>query len=338
MQKKVVVSGYYGFENFGDEAILCVLTQELKKNDISVTVISKSPEVTSKKLNVDSIYTFSIKNIIKTLKNSDVLISGGGSLLQDVTSMKSLFYYLFVIAIAIFYKKDVIIFAQGIGPIKNKIGQLFTKCLLKKCKYITVRDKKSLALLNSWGVCSDLVSDPVWNFSLQPFKPQNKVGIQLRSWSTLPDKFLQKLASVVAQKFFDKEIVIYSFQDALDLDVCKKFQAYLSEQNPNIKLILHSAMSIDETVKSFSELDCLIAMRYHACLLSLKYGIPTLALSYDEKVEKIADRFSLPCSFLNVDEDLSDLIEKMMKLNPNVITEKANECRFSFENIIKYIK
>ena len=91
----IAISGYYGFENFGDEAILSVLAKELKSRGHNVTVFSKNPRFTSAKLGVNSVYTFSLKSIINTLKNCDVLISGGGSLLQDATSLKSLFYYLF---------------------------------------------------------------------------------------------------------------------------------------------------------------------------------------------------------------------------------------------------
>ena len=101
--KKAVISGYYGFDNFGDEAILNVLVSNLKKNEIEVCVISKNPQKTSKKLDIKSVYTFSILSILKSIKSSDVLISGGGSLLQDVTSLKSLFYYLFIIFIALFF-------------------------------------------------------------------------------------------------------------------------------------------------------------------------------------------------------------------------------------------
>ena len=125
--KNVAISGYYGFENFGDEAILKVLTEELKNCGHNVTVFSKRPDITSAKRGVNSVYTFSLGKVIKTLKNADVLISGGGSLLQDVTSTKSLFYYLFVIGAALFFQKDVIIFAQGIGPIKNPISRFITK-------------------------------------------------------------------------------------------------------------------------------------------------------------------------------------------------------------------
>ena len=161
--KHIAVSGYYGFDNFGDEAILSVLTKELKKQDYYVTVFSKNPEKTGTKLGVHSVYTFDIKKVLETLKKSDLLISGGGSLLQDATSLKSLLYYLFVILSAEFYKKEVIIFAQGIGPIKNLIGRMLTKFALSKCKYITVRDEKSLFRLRGWDLKPDLVSDPVWN-------------------------------------------------------------------------------------------------------------------------------------------------------------------------------
>ena len=131
MTKKVVISGYYGADNFGDEAILETLIQRLKKLGSEITVLSTNPEKTTKTHNVNSIKSFAFSKVKKALKQSDILISGGGSLLQDATSVKSLFYYLWVIFTAQFYKKDVIIFAQGIGPISNKIGEFFTKKLLK---------------------------------------------------------------------------------------------------------------------------------------------------------------------------------------------------------------
>lgn len=332
--KNIAVSGYYGFENFGDEAILSVLTKELNAQGHYVTVFSKNPSNTAVKLGVNSVNTFAIKDVINTLKNTDILISGGGSLLQDSTSLKSLFYYLFVIFTALHYKKDVIIFAQGIGPIKNIIGKFFTKLLLKKCKYITVRDEKSLFLLRSWNLKLDLVSDPVWNMEVKEYIPMNRVGVQLRSWKGLSQKYLFALAREINKNFSDKEIYIYSFQDALDLDLCKHFEAQLKLVNPQIKTKLLPALPIDETIQSFSNLDYLIAMRYHACLLALKYGIPTLALSYDEKVEKIAKRFSIPCSMLDDENKLEDYFYELKSINRKDILQKAAECKFDFSKIL----
>ncbi len=335
--KRIAVSGYYGFENFGDEAILSVLTNELKQQGFHVTVFSKNPQITGFKLGVNTVYTFDIKKILHTLKNSDVLISGGGSLLQDATSLKSLLYYLFIILSAEFFKKDVIIFAQGIGPIKNPLGRFLTKTALKKCKYITVRDEKSLFLLRGWKLNPELVSDPVWNVKTDEYNPGGKIGIQLRSWKGLSQKYLFNLAGEINKHFSTKEICIYSFQDALDLSLCKHFEAHLKLLNPNIKTTLFEAMSTEATIKSFSSLDYLIGMRYHACLLALKYGIPTLALSYDEKVEKLAKRFSLPCSHLKENEDFNALFEKLKALQSSDIKIKAQECIFDFNNILNNI-
>lgn len=337
-KKNIAVSGYYGFENFGDEAILKVLVSELNARDYCVTVFSKNPENTKNKLGVNSVYTFSLSGIFKTLKNSDILISGGGSLLQDVTSLKSLFYYLFVIGAALFLKNEVIIFAQGIGPINNPIGRLLTKILLKKCKYITVRDEKSLFRLRGWDLKPELVSDPVWSLPVGNRMPEGRVGVQLRSWKNLSRSYLSKLAKNVVSNFSDKDIYIYSFQDALDLEVCKNFEAELKLLKPDINTQILNRLSIDETIESFSHLDFLVGMRYHACLLALKYGIPTLALSYDEKVEKIAKRFDLPCSFLQDEENLKDLFVCLKELNPDKIKENAMKCLFNFDNIVEKIE
>ena len=121
---KYIVSGYIGFDNFGDEAIAHVLTEKLKKDGAEkITLISSKPDKTQTIYSVDSC---GMLNFLKPLIESDILISGGGSLLQDVTSLKSLMYYLFVILTALFFRKKVIIYSQGIGPINSKFGQFLT--------------------------------------------------------------------------------------------------------------------------------------------------------------------------------------------------------------------
>lgn len=338
MSKKILISGYYGFENFGDEAILKVLVENLKKTGYSLTVISNNPNHTASKRNVQCVHTFDIVNIIKTIKNTDVLISGGGSLLQDVTSLKSLLYYLFIIFTALFFKKKIIIFAQGIGPINNFFGKFLTQIALKKCTYITVRDIKSLELLNSWQINADLVSDPVWNIKKTNIgNKKNIIGIQLRSWNTLSDVYLNKLATSINSNFSDFDIRIYSLQDCLDYDICKTFQQILLNINPNLNTKLLKAMSVDDTIESFSNLQYLIAMRYHACLLSIKYGIPTIALSYDKKVENIAKEFDLPCSFLQENENIDELINKLKTINQEKLINNSEKHLFDFSKIFEKI-
>lgn len=159
---KAVISGYYGYENFGDELILDVLLEHLKSLNLDITVLSGNIDYTMSRNCVKAVNRFDIKRVISEIKSSDVLISGGGSLLQDVTSFKSLIYYLFIISLGILFNKKVIIFAQGIGPIKNKFGKIMTKLLLKQCYYVSVRDENSYNLLKSWDIASDILPDPVF--------------------------------------------------------------------------------------------------------------------------------------------------------------------------------
>ena len=331
MVKKVVISGYYGADNFGDETILETLIQRLKKAEADVTVLSTNPDKTSKTHNVNSIKNFALSKVIKQISKSDVLISGGGSLLQDATSVKSLFYYLFVIFIAQFFKKEVIIFAQGIGPINNKIGEFFTKTLLKKCRWVSVRDEKSLFLLRGWGIKTELVCDPLYDIELTASNSENRVGVQLRSFKTLSEKLLITLANRIAIDFPDKEIEIYSFQDSNDLEVCKYFEALLLSVNPNLKTSVISNKSPKEIIKLMANLEYMIAMRFHAVLIALKYGIKTLAINYDYKVENIANEAKIPSLSMFANEDYGYVFNRLKNLDRRALLDFANNKHFNWE-------
>ena len=83
---KYVVSGYIGFNNFGDEAIAHTVAQKLKKEmPEKITFISSNPTETAIQHDVEAC---GMLKFFTPLKDADVLISGGGSLLQDVTSLK----------------------------------------------------------------------------------------------------------------------------------------------------------------------------------------------------------------------------------------------------------
>ncbi len=293
---KYVVSGYIGFDNFGDEAVARVLTQKLKKEGAEkITLISSNPEKTKVLHKVDSC---SMLSFFPAIKEADVLISGGGSLLQDVTSLKSLLYYLIVIYTALLLGKEVRIYAQGIGPIKSIIGIILTKFALKMASSVSVRDKKSQDLLSSWGIQSDLVNDPVFSIDVPNNEIKQGVGIQLRDYKTLSDEFLKSLAHKVAEKFYDKKVFVISLQDSIDIKPCIKFIEYLKE-NGIQDVELKSNMSINQIIELISGLEYLIAMRFHANVIGIKSGVKTTAINYDPKVEKLAQEYNLPIIELN---------------------------------------
>lgn len=288
---KYVVSGYIGFDNFGDEAIAHVLVDKLKaKGAEKITLISSNPEKTTSLYGVNSV---PMLKFLEAIKESDVLVSGGGSLLQDVTSFKSLLYYLGVIYCALFFGKKVEIFRQGIGPINSKIGQILTKFALKHASSISVRDKKSQELLKGWGIEAELLNDPIFDLDLPKKNKKGVVGVQLRNYPTLNEVFLNTLADEIVKRFSDKKIQLLSFQDSIDLAVCEKFARILNKKGLNNVEVL-KGLSVNDVFERISDLEFLIGMRFHANVVAIKSGVKALAINYDIKVKKLAEEYNLP--------------------------------------------
>lgn len=338
MSKKVVISGYYGFDNFGDDAILYVLCEKLKTLNAQITVLSANPQKTSEVYDVNAVKNFDIGKVIRTLSKSDVLISGGGSLLQDVTSVKSLFYYSFVILIALILKKDVIIFAQGIGPLNKNISQFLVKFLLRKVKFVSVRDERSLNLLRNWGIDAKLANDPVFSVKVAEVPKNFALGVQLRDFITMNDKFLESLAENVLAFFPNRKIELFVFQKSLDEAVSKKFINILKSQKSDVEVEIIYYENKNEIFKRISQLNYMIAMRFHAVIAAIMAGVRTSAINYDIKVEKLAQEASIPLISLKSDKnDYKKIFTQQKSLNSSKLSEFSASKQFDWceiENLL----
>lgn len=151
---KIVISGYYGFKNAGDEAMLAAMIEVLSKldNSLQITVISGDPQDTIDRHGVKAVYWLNYFKIAKAIKDCDLVISGGGSLLQDVTSARSLYYYISIMVLGKILGKPVMLYAQGIGPITGKNARRVMKFMGNRIDLITVRDEGSLDELADMGI------------------------------------------------------------------------------------------------------------------------------------------------------------------------------------------
>ncbi len=331
---KISISGYYGYKNFGDEAILEVLVEHLKNIGCQdITVFSSDVKYTENKLKVNAVKRFDISNVVKTIKNSDILISGGGSLLQDATSLKSLIYYSAIIALGLLFNKTVIIFAQGIGPLNSCAAKFIVKNLLKYCTYVTVRDENSFKLLESFKVKSDLVCDPIYSLSVKDRNCDGSVGIQLREFKTMNYNLLQKLVMLIVNKFPNKKIKIFSLQKTQDYELSKKFESMLKSMKPDI----NTEIIEDNIIENISTLEYLFAMRFHAILVALKYGVKTCAINYDIKVEKIANDAKIPLISMEANENFEEIFEKIEQLNSDHIKQFANSKSFDWVKLDEFL-
>ena len=300
---KIVISGYYGFNNAGDEALLTAMLAALRAVEpkADITVISGNPGNTIVKHQVKSLYRFAAVRLLRAIGEADLVISGGGSLLQDVTSKRSLAYYLSVIAAAKWKRKKVMLFAQGIGPIRSRFMRLLTRLVVNKADMITVRDRDSAEELACMGVPAakvEVTADPVLMLNpeskiagktilseagLDPYKPI--IGVSVRVW---PDnqRCLKQLAAALGQlsEKFNAQIAILPLQVSMDLKDCQLLQSSLPEIRNKV-VLLQGDYSTEEFLSIIGSFRLLIGMRLHALIFAAVMKVPLMAISYDPKVD-----------------------------------------------------
>ena len=228
----------------------------------------------------------------------------------------------------ILYNKKVIIFAQGIGPIKNYFAKILTKILLKQCYYISVRDEKSFNILKAWDIPSEKICDPVYSLEIKHLEKSNSVGIQIRDFKNMSTNLLQKIALLINSKFSDKNIKIFSLQEEIDYSLCKYFNSLLNSINPNIETVIVT----ENITEELCSLEYLIGMRFHALLIALKAGVKTCAINYDIKVEQLAKDFGIPIISMTGEENFEEIYENLNKLNSENIIEIAASKNFDWSS------
>lgn len=308
-QINVLMSGYYGFNNSGDEAILMAVHKnisELSKR-LDVTVLSNNPEQTRKRHNVNVVYRFGFWYVLKAVKNCDVLLSGGGSLLQDTTSTRSLIYYLSIILLAKTMGKKVMLYANGIGPVSKPGNRKWVRRVLNKADVITLRENNSYEELTKMGIKNKNVyvtADPVFTMdgiSKEAAKalldeagiPTDKpiVGVSVRSWKDI-DKFasgLAKLCDIIYDRF-DMNIVFIVMQPSKDKLVSHK----VMESMKNPSYIFDGDYSPYDIMGVIGIMDIVLSMRLHTLIFAARQRVPLLGFVYDPKIEYYLNEFGMP--------------------------------------------
>ncbi|MGG0291829.1 polysaccharide pyruvyl transferase CsaB [Bacillus pacificus] len=299
---RLVLSGYYGFYNVGDEAILQSIIESLHKENpnIELVVLSNDPDYTRKMYGVEAVDRWSIKSVYDAIKKSDGLISGGGSLLQDKTSVKSILYYTGIMGFARMLKKPYYIYSQGIGPITKRHNRLLVKWHLSKAAYISVRDEDSFLYLKELGMKRDieLVPDPVLTWKrkkqsdwLQKHSLHGKIiAVSVRHWNAKED-YIKKLA--IALKKLKQEgyqILFVPMHGPFDQNASRDVVDLMGEET----YMLPYKMDIDEKISILSECSLLIGMRLHALIFSAVAKTPMVGISYDPKIDSFLRQVNQP--------------------------------------------
>lgn len=168
MPIRVLFSGYYGFGNVGDEAVLAGTLEGLNRRrtedplPMEIGVLSARPAMTRSLHSVQAFQRNPGRDLLKALAWCHLFVSGGGSLLQDATSFRSLLYYLGLILLARLLRRKTLIYAQGIGPLHRSASRKLVRRVLQGVTAISVRDADSADLLRQLGVGREILvgADP----------------------------------------------------------------------------------------------------------------------------------------------------------------------------------
>lgn len=294
----VVISGYYGFDNSGDDALLFAIIDSLKKymKDIRIAVLSEKPRETERNYKIDSDKRFNVFKVAKMLKKSKLLINGGGSLLQDETSSLSLYYYLWVIHKAKKSGLKTYLYANGIGPVKKRNSGLVSK-IANEVDLITLRDEmslKELLKLNVTAPKTKVTADPAIIldgsdedrvkeiFSSEGLTYGGKYfGISLRAWDSNDANISKKIAAI-ADYVYDKygfPTVLIPMRHSIDIGICQEVLSRIKHKAHIIK----NRYNVFDTIAITRKMHLILGMRLHTLIYAAGGGIPLIGLIYDPK-------------------------------------------------------
>ncbi|MCA1596644.1 MAG: polysaccharide pyruvyl transferase CsaB [Chloroflexi bacterium] len=322
--KRIVISGYYGFDNAGDEAILQATIQGIRRrlSDAEIVVLSADPQEWTRRTGVRCVARYSPSEVWSLLREPGLFLSGGGGLFQDTTSRRSLYYYLGLLDLSRRLGMKTMVYAQGLGPLRRASSRTAVRSVLKRVDRITFRDQDSAQLLADIGLpgVAAVTSDPA--FALEPAPadrveeilacegaPANmpRLAVAVRPWSGFSETRQQAMAAALirARDRHGLHLLFVSMHRSED----RGASLHLASLVGGNCTVLKGDYTPSELAGLLGSSVGLVAMRLHAMILAANAGVPCLALSYDPKVKAMAGKLAAAAT-LNVGEITADNAEE----------------------------
>ncbi len=294
----VVISGYYGFCNAGDDALLSHIADGLRARGIRrIAALSKRGSDPAD--GVRAVSRFHVFSVFHTIRKAKLLISGGGSLLQDATSTKSLWYYTTVIRAAKRAGVPVMILANGIGPIRKPSNRRRAAEAVRLADYVSVRENASARELTDMGIPEEKIrvtADPVYRSAgsagvPMPSTDNGTLVLSLRETADgrdsagIEDTAVQALTEIC--RSHSLTAVILPMQPSYDREICARAAARLAESG--VEVTLAGDADREEMQKILRQARVVVGMRLHSLIFATAAGVPSLALSYDPKLDALME-------------------------------------------------
>jgi polysaccharide pyruvyl transferase CsaB len=304
----ILLSGYYGFGNIGDEAILAASIGALRaaRADLHIEVLSADPQHTAQQYCVRATPRSNPWHILAAIRRADLVLSGGGGLIQDVTSRASPLYYLGILRLAQLLRRKTMVFSQGIGPLQSRRNTALTLSTFRRAHAITVRDEESADWLRQRGFGDSAITVAAdAALLLQPCATERaagilgshgvatdapRIGICVRPWPSAPElsDAIASLGDELAQEL-SAQVILLPFHPQTDVPFCQRTAARMHRR----ATVLGSGVSPSEVLGIIAHLDLLIGMRLHSLIFAGIAGRPLLGISYDPKVDAFLQSIGL---------------------------------------------
>ncbi|HEY4440708.1 MAG TPA: polysaccharide pyruvyl transferase CsaB [Candidatus Elarobacter sp.] len=301
---RFLLSGYYGFGNLGDEALLEIIVAQLRRRwpSCGIEVLSADPAATARTYGVEAAPRMDLGRVRSAIERADVVLSGGGGLLQNVTSLRSLLYYGGVIRTAIRAGKPTMVFAQSVGPL-DFWGRAVVRNLCRGIAAATVRDERSRTELQRLvpEVAVERTADPVFLFEpgTEPLDLAAEglagddaplVVISVRKWEKT-DATVAALAHVADRLAarHGARVAFLPLGGPPDAEVSSAVIRRCASTP-----VLLPEYPLAQAAQVIARASLVIGMRLHALIVAARVGVPFIALPYDPKVSALCEDLRYP--------------------------------------------
>lgn len=356
MGANLLLAGYFGCGNLGDDAILLGFIEGVRAANLNVsfTMLSGAPEETFRLYGIPSVPRRDLKAVDEAIKRNDILVFPGGSIFQDVTSIKSVGYYSTLISKAKKAGKQVVMLGQGVGPLNSWLGKRMAASAFNMADEIAVRDSGSAQLLASLGVKTRVHSTADMAFLLDPKRFDDEsfevagmktVGISPRPFGRMTKDLIKAFGDLSRLLYTNNYVpVLMELDKTEDGPMILEISKTQGGKIPDIRK-LESPMALQ---RRMARMHCVIAMRLHASILASTVGIPPLMISYDPKVSAFAKQLGVgtPLSvegltgarlyenFLTFQKDHDRNVKTMERR----VAELKKQAELNIEVIARYVK
>jgi polysaccharide pyruvyl transferase CsaB len=358
----ILIGGYYGFGNTGDEAILSAMLNDLRslQPELEFIVVSGNPGETAAHYNVEAIPWSDIPALLEAVQQCNLIILGGGGLFHDywgvqtdtllTRNLTGIPFFSGFPLLAELTKKPCMIYAVGVGPLLYEEGKRLTRFAFEEAKIATVRDIESKNLLQSLSPkCKHVkvTADPAFSLLLDEGGAREAllnaqvrrdgdiplVGVCLRNWDVniVPEVWQEQIAPAL-DRFVEScgcSLIFIPFQNLSgyplgdDLAVAEEVIAQMhAAKNATI---LRGNYSPEVIAGILAQCDLVVGMRLHSLIFAAKAGVPTVGVIYDPKVANLMTSLGMGAYAL----DLNSLTPEQLWMTMNQAWSKRKQIRRS---------